>query len=509
MPTVEQIKEKLSGAADDLRTAVADRTGEDTSNDGLRQLTARMEQLTKPRGMELEIRVGSAGGVFAGDPVILCREFAPGEPVRFANGGNTKVLDTANAPHAGVNVILYTQDGQTKLKAFWLTTDAGEPSLRLSNTVVLLEDEALPSGAVCLSQTGLTCYVVYQRDGDGMIQVVDVAPATGVCQVKATDIWMDGGDPENIVAVCVTDKLAVCCTRLPEGETLDAARQAVLLTLHTAVDGDGAVTLAIDAEELLTQSAAPALHGMTYSKDGFAHGWAMAAYADTVYLTYPKPGGKGRGVLVAVLQEDVYTPLGFVDCFIQDSVPSATLAEQLTQDAYGLAGAVTLAHGVTRLNQAGQIESLLALEMWVRQDGDSRPLPLWVGEENVVYGQTLTMACSGHMGTTGCFAGYGMTDVYGGVHRMMGLAMAFSSDGAVGGPSVELGTFSGYATILPGDATHAAYVYDLLGHAYIKPIRQRTVAVRAPLGRADATAMEDGQSGDRIRVIRHIPPADT
>lgn len=509
MPTVDDIKGKLSAAVGEVREAVGQKTGEDTSNDGLRQLKARIGRLTKLRGRELEIRVGAAGGVFAGDPVILCREFAPGEPVRFANGGNAKVLDTANAPHAGVNVICYTQDGQTKLKAFWLTTDAGEPSLRLSNTVTLLEDEALPSGAVCLSQDGKTCYVVYQRDGDGMIQVVDVAPATGVCQVKATDIWMDGGNPENIVAACVTDKLAICCTQMPEDKTQDADRKAVLLTLHTAVDSAGAVALVIDAEEVLTQSATPALHGMTYSKDGFAHGWAMAAYADTLYITYPKPGGKGRGVLVAVLQDGGYVPSGYTDCFIQGSVPSAHLAEQMTQDTYGLAGAVTLAHGVARLNQAGQIESLLALEMWVRQAGDSRPLPLWIGEENVVYGQSLTMACSGHMGAAGGFAGYGMEDHGGGVYRMLGIALELRPDGAVGGPSVELGTFSGYATILPGDATHAAYVYDLLGSAYIRPIRQRRVAVRATAGMADATAQEDGQSGDRIRVIRHIPPADT
>lgn len=499
--TLDGIKTKLDGAVGKIKEAVAEKTGTNTSKDGLLDLAAKVEGLVPQlNGEEREVRVSSAGGIFANDPVTLCREFAPGTPVRFAQG-NTKLLATASAPHAGVNAILYTQDGATKLKLFWLTTSAGEPSLRLGNTVVLLEDEALTQGAVCMSPDGKTCYVAYERDGDGMIQVVTTNMTTYASQVTATDIWADGGGPENIVVAAGETYIALCCTRLPQGSTRDPDRKAALLTLHVATDDAGTVSVAIDGEAVLTAATYPALYGMTYSKDSYAHGWAVAVYADTVYLTYPKAGGQGRGILVAALQDSAYIPLGYCDCPVQDSVPSAQLAEQLTQDAYGIAGVVSLAHGVTRLNKAGQTESLLALELWVRQAGDARPMLLALGEEGVRYNELITMVCSGSMGATGGFAGYGMQDPYGGVYRMLGMALELRPDGVVGGPSVEVGTFFGYGAILPGDATHAAYVYELGGSGYIRPLRQRAVASRATKGSGDARALEGGQSGERIRVV--------
>lgn len=488
--------------ADTLEVTLAATDGGITDN-----VTARAESLVRLNGEEREVRVSSAGGIFRGDPVVLCREFVPGEAIRFALGGNAKILDTASAPNAGANAICYTQNGQTKLKMFYLqTTLTGEPSLRLGNTVILMEDKAMEQATVCLSQDAKDCYVFYNLNGDGLVKKVSVSSAAGYCHVTGTDIWMDGGNPENITAACGPERIAVCCTRLPEGKTQDDEREAVLLTLRVVTGKAGAGALAIDREAVLAAKEYPALHGLVYDTDGYAHGWSMAAYADTVYLTYPKPNGMGRGVLVATLQEVSYTnitrqeyiPTGYTDCPIQGSVPSAQLSGQSPNTAYGVAGGVTLAHGVTRLNGQGQIESMLAMELWVRQAGDDRPLLLWAGEEDVSYGESISMACSGNMGEKGGFAGYARDK------SMMGIAFAFRPDGAVGGPSLTLGTFTGYGVILPGDQTHAAFVYDYAGDGFIKPLRQRSVAIRAAVGNADAIAMVSGKPGDTIQVVQLI-----
>lgn len=496
--TPQKAIQELQGVTEALRQKIIERGGSVTEEDGLRDLEAKLDALVKLRGEERQAQVSKAGSIFRGDSVTVAWEFEVGDTVRFALE-DVQILAVDQAPLADVGAVLYTQDGDTKLKLF-----NGE---RMGNTVVVAEGEALEGATLTMEPAGGSLYILYNRDGDGQITAVRYSRETLETTVKWTDIWMDGGDPENIVAAHHLDYgiIVICCTRLPEGETEDDSRQAVVLSARVDANVSGGMHW-LGAETPLTEESYPDLRGIAYSKDAYAQGWAVECYGDIIYITYPKPEEQGRGLLAArgVLGagEDGgavrmnYTPIGYVDCLMSGSIPSAALTvEKIAwQTDMGINGWTLLAHGVTRIHETTKnIESLLALELWVQGNDRPSPVLLWFGEEDVKYATNISRVCVGGMWGRRWFAGYSHGNT------MYGIVVDPRPGGAVGGAKVALGEFEDFATILPM-GENAVVVYQKDASGYIRTLTQKKVVVRAPTGRADAVAMEDGATGQSIRI---------
>lgn len=498
-PTPQEALSALHEAVSDLRDAVNSRGGAAQAGDGLRALKGKVGDLVRPAGREEKIRASACHGhILKGDPVTVHRAFETGETLRFAMDG-VSILATAHAQLADVSAVLFWQNGVTKLKLFRVKN--GE--IQLGNTVTVTEAE-ICCEAIAMERRGPSLFVLYNEDGDGRITEIRYTNDL-LTTVKGSDIWMDGGDPYNIVAEChpTYAEISVVCTRLPEGSTDDESREAVILTFGY-FDGTSPVVCNLAPETVLTGDAYPVLTGLSYSKDEYAQGWAMACFGDVMYITYPKPNETGRGILTArgvfeVLQDGStattlhYVPGGYSDCPIKGSIPSVSLTDARTEDYMDVAGGVLLCHGVTRM-QNKTIESFLAIELWITQRDDARPLLLWMGGEDVEYSRSISRVCGGVMGEMSGFAGYSNgTDMY-------AVVLDYRENGAVGGPAVRVGDFQSFATLLPaGDG--AVYVYQKDGNGYIRTLTQHKVVARSPLGRSDAIAMDDSDVGGMIRVV--------
>lgn len=491
-PTPQEALSALHEAVSDLREAVNSRGGAATDGDGLRALKGKVGDLVRPAGREEKIRASACHGhILKGDPVTVHRAFETGETLRFAVDGAT-ILATAHAQLADVSAVLFFQNGATKLKLFRVKN--GE--IQLGNTVTVTEAE-IYCETIAMERRGPGLFVLYNEDGDGKVAKLRYTDDL-LTTLMWTGVWMEGGDPYNIVAEChpAYGVVSVVSTRLPVGSTDDESREAVIQTFYDTNPPDP-VTGVIAPETVLTGDAYPALTGLAYSKDEYAQGWAMACFGDVMYVTYPKPNETGRGILTArgVFTDSKlrYVPGGYSDCPIMGSIPSVSLTDARTETYMDVAGGVLLCHGVTRM-VGKTIESFLAVELWITQQDDTRPLILWMGGEDVEYSRSISRVCGGVMGEKSGFAGYSNgTDMY-------AVVLDYRETGAVGGPAVRVGSFQSFATLLPaGDG--AVCVYQKDGNGYIRTLAQHRVVARSPLGRADAIAMDDSDAGGMIRVV--------
>lgn len=528
--TTAQLLTALRAAKDDLVSAAAEIGAEGTAKDGLADLAVKFRRATVPAGTRRTYPVSKAGSIARGDSVTLCMEADTGlSPTRFA-AEDAVILTCASDRALGLGGVIFVQDGQTKLRAFAVSRVEGHEAT-LSNTVVLAE-EALTEAALAVLVDGRIC-ALYNQDGDGIAKVYTAAKTTATLPLAQgsytesvtlteawTDIWMDGGDPENLLAepravyvrtdtvtVTGTQKaevpvyawyLCVFCTRVKEGSADE--REAALLCFCA---GDHAATPL--RETALTAEAWPCLDGLEYAKDAYAQGWALATaeYGGTCWLTYPKPEESGRGVLTFRLEEDAEgglcpTPTGYADCRLMGSIPSA--AAEVLNPYSETPGPAVLAHGVTRLNRAsGAIESMLGVEFW-QAEADGGAVWAAAGEENTRYGANISRLCCEELMSDG----YAVLTAYAYEDTLYAevLEARSADDGGdyVGGPPVALANFDAYAAARAMGDNLAALVYQKDGGGYIKSVPIRYVVAKSDPRRADGTAMADGLTGEEIDV---------
>lgn len=513
---------------------------------GINGVITGMDGMAPTSGTTRYMKVSKEGSLCAGDSLKVCKEFSVYGDMRFATGG-VKIIATASEVNKGygpwiqslptVIAILYTQNGNTMFKTAHIRGD----KISLGTTVTVIEGEALTAAAMEIDGYG-NCYIAYNRDGDGLITKVKCDTNKRVNTVSFTEIWMDGGDPENICMATMdgyspTNSITICCTRLPETSIEDADRYATLVDM---TDDNGAVTLR--PEVPLTPEAQPVLKYIDYSVDSYAQGWDIAvagdywldslttrvkptsAYPDkqdgdvdgnmtykdgyppyALLITYPTTTEDKRGLIS--VERSIDGVLNVRYCALSPvwgSVPSANMVSMDTGPSLGQVAITAMGHGVTRLTTANVPKSFFALEVYAMSRAESQPVQMVAEATDAKFSTGISRACVGPLRKGSMTFGFayenamfaGIADIRPGFSRI------------VMGPLVNVGTFAEYAMLMPVDETYAAYIFQTAaGDGYIRLIRADEVVAETTADKADGTALQAGNTGAVIRAdIVYSPP---
>ncbi len=491
---------------------------------GINGVVRGLDGMAPTSGTTMEVRVSKEGSLSRGDHLRVCKEFTTGATIRFAKGGVKVIAAVSNmtdveTPDVENNIaILFSQSGDTKLKTIQYNKEAAE--WHMGNTVTILTGVELTAADMAMGSTG-ECLIAYNRDGDGIITLVECNPRTRVNTLGWTDIWMDGGDPENICMAYdpAFHMMTICCTRLPEGSTADADRYAVLVDMHP----DSYALRLQSGEVPLTPEAQPGLYGIQYDTDAFAQGWdiefagnwyydrlakdpdAPVPYDYVLFVTYPHPDGDQRGIIVAENsmggQSKVKT---YVNSPVIGSVPTVAMKEIHTGTVYDHLSTVALVHGVTRLDKDNQPKSRVAVELYATLKKESKPVSLLWREGRRKYNTNISRICVGNVGPGTAYIGYANGNT------MYGMLVEFRAEGtgSVMGPEINVGTFQEFATICPVDEERAAYIYQSSGDGYVRLLTAQRVVAETTVDQADGTALESGRTGETIQADMTYWPSD-
>lgn len=488
---------------------------------GINGVIAGLDGMAPTDGTTRTVKVSKNGSLYRGDRVMACQEFTAGEQLRFATG-DVKVIATAKSGIGAMGdteidqtariAILFTQNGQTKLKTVDMTAETA-----MGNTLVILEDEALTSASMVMDHHN-RCYIAYNRDGDGVVAAVKCGQ-NRVNELLWTDLWMDGGDPENI-CLAVDPKYneaAVCCTRLPQGSTQDDDREAVLLDMDLPYDGTGIENLG--AEIVLTATAQPTLYGIDYSKDAYIKGWGMEYvhfwYDDitetprisSLFITYPTSDEYRRGVIhvrrerAGIFDETPKGPsevMGYELSQVYGSLPSVDMARVCTGDSLGRVAGVALMHGVTKqFNESGwsPTKSRVEMELYSVTKDAEEPFLLWWRTSDNWYGTNISNVTIGHVADGVLYFSFAR---YNTVYAAL---VEVRADGSTQGPLVNVGTFGTFATVEPVDEARAVLIHDTTGgDGYIRVLDASRVVAEADGVHFDGTVLENGSVGDTVHA---------
>lgn len=514
---------------------------------GINGVITGMDGMAPTSGMTRYMKVSKEGSLCVGDSLKVCKEFSVSGDMRFATGG-VKIIATASEVNKGygpwlqglstVISILYTQNGDTMFKTAHIRGDV----IYLGTTVKVIEGEALTAAAMEIDGYG-NCYIAYNRDGDGLLTKVTCDLNKRVNAVGFTEMWMDGGDPENICMATMegensANHITICCTRLPETSIDNADRYATLVDM---TDDNGIVTLR--PEVPLTPEAQPMLKYIDYSVDSYAQGWDIAVAGDywLDYLTtsekptsaYPeKQDGEVDG---NVTYKDGYPPYGLLITYptatedkrgmisvergidgtlnvrycalspVWGSVPSANLVKMETGPSLGELAITAMGHGVTRLTASNTPKSFFALEVYAMSKAECQPVQMAKEATAAKFSTGISRACVGPLRKGSVLFGFayenamfaGIADIRPGFERI------------VMGPLVNVGAFSEYATLMPVDETYAAYIYQTAaGDGYIRVIRADEVVAETTEDKADGKALQAGNTGASIRADIVYSPSE-
>ncbi len=482
---------------------------------GINGVIEGLDGMTPTKGTTREVKVSKEGTLYRGDRVRVCQEFTAADQLRFAMG-DVKIIATAQSTVGQTSriAILFTQNGQTKLK----TVDMGATgSMYLANTLVILEDEALTAASMVMVQN-LCCYIAYNRDGDGVMTAVECRESH-LNVLKWTDIWMDGGDPENICLAVEPyyDEAAVCCTRLPQGATQDSEREAVLLDMSLPLfDSTGIENLGV--EIVLTAAAQPALYGIDYSKDAYSKGWDMEyvhywynepgndVCCNSLFITYPTSDEYRRGIIhvrrdrAVVDQEAPMGPSlveGYQMSQVYGSLPCVDMERvgaQSEQDRVGVA----IIHGATKQSEvegSSATKSRVNLELYTVTRDEDKPFLLWWSQTDSWYNTNVSNVTVGQLGNGLLYISFARdSSVYTSLVEMRGLD-------CVPGPIVTVGVFGTFVQVEAVVGDWAALVYDTpAGDGYIRVLKADRVVAETDGYHFDGTLLEGGSTGETIRA---------
>lgn len=469
-------------------------------------------------GTTRTVKVSKEGTLYRGDRVRVCKEFTAGEQMRFATG-NVKIISTAQDPEAGrdtmkssveVIAILFTQNGQTKLK---IASVGG--TISLSNTVVICDEELTAAGMVMAE--GKRVYIAYNQDGDGMMTAVE-RNTSGIYEVKWTDIWMDGGDPENICLAIdpYYGEAAVCCTRLPQGSVLDSEREAVLLDLSLPAGGTGIEGLG--AEIVLTAEAQPCLHGIDYSTDAYAKGWGMeyvhywynaneseTVWCNALFIVYPSDDGYRHGIIQArryravaneAAPQGASQVTGYQKSLIYGSLPCADVARVSLSDDSDSPVGVLMTHGMTILPEAGETgatKSRAVVELYLVGKEDDKPcqaLQVWTAP---MYSTNISNVSAGEVSDGVFYLSFAKESaIYASI-------MEVRNDRATMGPIVNVGELGTFSCVKAVNKDRSALIYDTAsGDGYIRVLNVGRVVAEAIGDNFDGTVLTGGSAGSYI-----------
>lgn len=481
---------------------------------GINGVVRGLEGMAPTSGTTMEVQVSKEGSLSRGDHLRVCKEFTTGTTIRFATEGVKIIATVSNmtdveTPDTENNIaILFTQGGDTKLKTVQYNKEAA--AWYMGNTVTVLAGEELTAADMAMGSLG-QCLIAYNRDGDGIMTMVECNPRTRVNTLRWTDIWMDGGDPENI---CIAYDPAfltavICCTRLPDRATEDADRYAALVDMQPYSDG---MNLR-HGETPLTAEAQPGLYGIQYDTDAYAQGWGIAFAANSYYareagdtniptdyvlfVTFPHPDGDQRGIIVAeFFRSKPIKVRTYVHSPVIGSVPTVAMESIITGSVYDHLATVALVHGVTRLDTNNRPKSRINVELYALQKKESKPVSLLWREGWNRFDTNISRICTDNVGPGTIFVGYANGNtMYGGL-----VEFRDSGAGSVMGPQVNVGTFEEFATIASVDETHAAYIYQSGGNGYVRLLTAQRVVAETTVEQADGTALESGKTGETIRA---------
>ncbi len=480
---------------------------------GINGVIEGLDGMAPTKGTTRYVKVSKEGTLYRGDRVRVCQEFTAADQLRFAMG-DVKILATAQSAVSSVSriAILFTQNGQTKLK----TVDMGS-EMAMGNTLVILEDEALTDASMVMVQNG-RCYIAYNRDGDGVLTAVKCG-ANRLNELMWTDIWMDGGDPENICFAVEPYyyEAALCCTRLPQGATQDSEREAVLLDMSLPWDGTGIESLG--GEIVLTAEAQPALYGIDYSKDAYTKGWDIEyvhywynepgneVCCNSLFITYPTSDEYRRGIIHARRDRAVVdheAPMGpsLVEGYQMSqaygSLPCVEMERASvspnTKDIVG----VVMVHGATKqfeTDGSSATKSMVNLEFYTVTRDEDKPFLLWWCQTDKWYNTNISNVSVGQVKKGLLYVSFARDNtVYTSLVELRGL------DG-VCGPVVNVGVFGTFAKVEAASDDRAALVYDTAtGDGYIRVLKTDRVVAETDGYHFDGTLLESGGTGATIRA---------
>lgn len=489
---------------------------------GINGVIDGLDGMSPTSGTTRQVKVSKEGSLYRGDRVRVCQEFTAADQLRFAMGDVTIIATARGAVGAmGDNtidqttriIILFGQNGQTKLK----TVDMGD-EMSMGNTIVIVDDEELTAASIAVDHHN-RCYIAYNQDGDGVLTAVKCGK-NRLNEVLWTDLWMDGGDPENIcLAVEPKDnEAAVCCTRLPAGATQASAREAVLLDM--ALPPDGTEITNLGEEIVLTAAAQPALHGIDYSKDAYAKGWDMEyvhfwydelgdqVRCNSIFITYPTSDEYRRGIIhIRRDRESVYTGtpkgpstvMGYQMSQVYGSLPCADMERVCTGSAMGHMAGVALCHGVTKQfggpNGSSVTKSRVELELYTVTRDEDKPFCLWWRVSDNWYGTNISNVSVGNLKDGLLYFSFARgNNVYAALSELR-------PGDSVQGPLVNVGAFKTFAAVEMVDATRAVLIHDTnAGEGYVRVLQADRVIAETDGYHFDGTILEDGSTGDLIRA---------
>lgn len=495
---------------------------------GINGVINGLDGMAPTSGTTRAVKVSKEGTLYRGDRVRACKEFTAGEQLRFATG-DVKILAVAQPEEGGFKsdtinqyydtAVLFTQNGQTKLKTVHIKT-----GISLGNTVVIQEDEALTAASMVM---GLDhrCYIAYNRDGDGVLTAVWCGEDR-VNEVLWTDIWMDGGDPENICLAVdpYYDEAAICCTRIPQGSTQDSDREAVLLDMAFPTSCTGIEDLG--AEIVLTAEAQPALYGIDYSKDAYAKGWDMEyvhfwynepgneVCCNSLFITYPTMDEYRRGIIhvrrdraVADKEEPAGPSVveGYQMSQVYGSLPCVEMERiGVSKDMPDMT-AVAMLHGTARQFKDGEADvtkGRAELELYTVTRDEDKPFLIWWRRTDNWYNTNISNVSVGQLRNGTIYISFARENtVYAAIVELR-------SAGSVQGPLVNVGAIGTFAAVKTVDIGRAALVYDTpAGDGYVRILQADRVIAETDGDKFDGTVLEDGNTGETIRADMTYWPA--
>lgn len=491
---------------------------------GINGVIEGLDGMAPTSGTTRTVKVSKEGTLYRGDRVRACKEFTAGEQIRFATG-DVKILAAVQPTEGGFKdnpinqynaiAVLFTQNGQTKLKTVHIKT-----GIALGNTVVILEDEALTAASMVMGQDH-RCYIAYNRDGDGVLTAVRCGEDR-VNEILWTDLWMDGGDPENICLAVdpYYDEAAICCTRLPQGAIQDSDREAVLLDMAFPTSCTGIEDLG--AEIVLTAEAQPALYGIDYSKDAYAKGWDMEyvhywynepgneVCCNSLFITYPTTDEYRRGIIhirrdrAVVDQEAPMGPSlveGYQMSQVYGSLPCVVMERVGVSGVMGAMSdmtAVAMLHGTARQFQEGDsgiTKARAELELYTVARDEDKPVLIWWQRTDNWYNTNISNVSLGQLENGTLYVSFARDGtVYAAIVEMRRV-------GSVQGPLVNVGAIGTFATVKTVDIGRAALVYDTPdGDGYVRVLQAGRVIAEADGLNFDGTVLEGGSTGATIRA---------
>lgn len=477
---------------------------------GINGVIEGLNGMSPAAGTTRTVKVSKEGTLYRGDRLRQCMEFTAGEQLRFATG-DVKIITTAQFGTVGQTriAVLFTQSGQTKLKTIDISDE-----MAMGNTVVILEDEALTTASMVIVNNS-RCYIAYNRGGDGVMTAVKCGD-NRLNELLWSDLWMDGGDPENICLAVEPyyEEAAVCCTRLPQGSTNDTEREAVLLDMSLPTGGSeisGPI-----GEILLTAQAQPALYGIDYSKDSYAKGWGMEyvhywyeepdseELCNSLLITYPTSNEYRRGIIhvrrdrSAENQEEPAGPskvMGYQVSQVYGSLPCVEMQRVHTGNDMV---AVAVIHGVTKQfgeDGAGTTKSRAEMELYTVARDTDKPCLLWWRATDNWYNTNISNVSTGHLRDGVLYLAFARgTEVYAALVELR-------KGDSVQGPVVKVGAFGTFAAVETVNSNKAALIYDTAaGDGYLRILQSAIVVAETDGYHFDGTALESGGVGETIRA---------